>query len=270
MPSRILVIGASGLIGQALVAHLKATPIKHTALDNLPDADVVINLAGANIAAHLWTPSYKETIRQSRVETTRRLIKALPSSTKLFISASSIGYYGDQGDEILTERSAPGRGFLASVTKEWEEASASVSCRRVLLRIAPVLSPQGGLLAKMLPAFRLGLGARLGSGNQWLSWIALNDLVRIFDHVMQGSIDGPLICASPAPIRQKDFAKTLAHHLHRPQWLMLPKTLLHLLPGGMGDELFLASTRCEPERLLKSGFSFLDASLEDALRHKSH
>lgn len=269
MPCSVAVVGASGLLGTILCDTLreheyKVTRVSHTNVTRIPMTDVVINLAGCNIAG-LWTASYKEKIIQSRVETTKILVKNI--SPKLYIGASAIGFYGDSGEALVTEDSPPGTNFLAKVVREWEEASESLSCRRVLARIAPVLTKKGGFLGKMVPLFRLGLGQTLGPGTQWQSWIHYLDLAKSFVHIIENrDIEGAVNITSPSPVPQKEFADQLAKALHRPRFLNVPAPLLRLLPGGMGEELFLASCRASPAVLLSSGFIFTFPDLESALK----
>lgn len=273
MPSKIVIVGGSGLIGSLLKNYLSqegydVTTLSHNAIPALmPAYAVVINLAGAGIFRNFWTKRYKKEIIKSRIETTKRLVKALSPQTKLFISASGIGYYGDRGFEIVTETSKAGSSFLSEVSEKWEEASQGLtSCRRVVARISPVLTPKSGFLGPLRIAFKLGLGAKIGSGEQWQSWIHYTDLARAFVHIIQTtSLKGPVIIASPEPVRQKRFAKQLAKILHRPLFLRIPSSLIRLLPGGMGQELFLHSVRPKPSKLIDSGFHFLYPHLGTAL-----
>lgn len=274
MRSKIVIIGASGLLGHLLKDFLTKEGYEIISLHHdqipplLPEAEVVINLAGANIAGHFWTKAYKKEILESRVQLTEKITRALSPKTRIFIVASAIGYFGNRGSEILTESSSRGQGFLAEVVEKWEKASQKASsCRRVITRIAPVLTPQGGFLRPLKLLFRWGLGARMGTGEQWQSWIHHTDLARAFLHIIQtSSLKETVILASPKPVRQKRFAKKLAKALHRPLWFKIPASLLRLLPGGMGEELFLTSQRCRPQKLIDSGFHFLYPQFSEAIR----
>jgi uncharacterized protein (TIGR01777 family) len=269
MPCSVAVVGASGLLGTILCDFLreheyKVIRVSHENVTRIPRTDVVINLAGCSITG-LWTQPYKEKILKSRVETTELLVKNI--SPQLYIGASAIGYYGDSGKVLVTEDSPPGTNFLASVVRAWEEASAPLSCRRVLARMAPVLTKKAGFLGKMAPLFRLGLGQTIGPGSQWQSWIHYLDLARSFVHIIENrDIEGPVNLSAPSPVTQKAFADTLAQVLHKPRFLNLPAPLVRLLPGGMGEELLLASCRASPKVLLSSGFTFMFPDLEPALK----
>ena len=300
---RILVSGARGLVGAALVPLLAAgghrvvrlvrtesadaqTSVQDDAAvvwdpqagDVRPDAfegfDAVIHLAGENIASGRWTDDLKRRIRDSRVVGTRRLCEVLAQCAQpptVFLCASAIGYYGDRGDEVLTEQSAPGVGFLADVCCEWEaavESLATAGPRIVRLRIGVVLSPDGGALRKMLLPFRLGLGGVIGDGTQYLSWIALDDVVGAIRHALEtDSVSGPVNVVSPEPVTNRDYTHTLGKVLARPTVLPLPAFAARLALGEAADALLLASTRVEPARLTQSGYTFRYSTLEGALRH---
>lgn len=293
----ILVTGPTGLIGSALVQHLngeghavtrllrnRVSPgekgilwdIQSGTLDpqSLEGLDAVVHLAGENIGAGRWTLTRKATIRDSRVKGTRLLsetLARLEQPPKVLVCASAMGIYGDRGDEILNEDSSAGTGFLSDLCREWEAASESAAAkgiRVVHLRIGLVLSADGGALKKMLPPFKLGVGGRLGSGKQFMSWIALDDLVGVIEHaITHGTLAGPVNAATPNPVTNQDFTKTLGRVLGRPTVLPVPSLAVRLLFGEMGDALLLASARLEPARLAASGYQFHYPELEPALRH---
>jgi uncharacterized protein (TIGR01777 family) len=292
---RILVSGASGLVGRALVARLRATGHDVVALvrrDSGPGrgvlwdpdsgrfdhpgcegADAVVHLAGENIASGRWTTARKERLRSSRVAGTLLLangLARLARPPKVFVGASAIGIYGDRHDETLTERSEPGRGFLAELSAEWEAASATLDglgVRRVLLRIGLVLAREGGALGKLALPFRCFAGGRTGSGRQWMSWITLDDLVAVIERTLvDDALRGVLNTVSPTPCRNAEFARTIGRVLRRPAWLPAPAFALRLALGEMADALLLTSHRVVPERLEQAGFRFADRELEPALR----
>lgn len=292
----ILVSGSSGFIGSALVAALRAGdqrvvrlvrpqskaegPVVRWDPDTgtidragLEGIEAVIHLAGASIAER-WTPEHKARIRESRVRGTRLLSEALAEQARpprVLICASAIGYYGDRGDEWLTEESPPGAGFLADVCQQWEAAAEPArrrGIRVVNLRIGIVLGRQGGALARVLLPFRLGLGGTIGCGRQYWSWIAVDDLVSAFLHaVVTDSLNGPVNAVSPMPVTNREFTRTLGRVLARPTIFPLPAPVARLLLGEMADALLLASARVRPVRLLESGFQFRYPDLESALRH---
>lgn len=283
---RILVTGSTGMVGSALVARLRAEGHKvvrmtrvggpvtddHVFWDPaagvidvgaLAGIDAVVHLAGENIADGRWTAAKKERIRRSRVEGTRLLANALASlqqRPRTMVSASAIGYYGDRGDEIMTERSPSGKGFLAEVCKDWEEATVAASkagIRVCNLRIGVVLSREGGALSKMLPPFQIGAGGRLGSGKQWMSWIALEDVVGSIVHCLHNSsISCAVNAVAPNPVTNQQFTNALGAALHRPTVMPVPSMAMHLLLGEMADELLLSSTRVAPSVLVTSAYKF--------------
>ena len=299
----VLISGGSGLIGSSLTPRLTATGHKvsrlvrqghngggradaggaHVPWD--PDAgildparltgvDAVVHLSGESIAGGRWTQKRRERIRNSRVRTTRLLadtLARLQPRPAVFVHASAVGYYGDRGDEVLTEASGPGSGFLPDLCRDWEAASMpaqDAGVRVVRFRIAPVISSRGGMLAAILPLFRLGLGGRLGSGRQWMSWIAIEDLLAIIDQALSdGSMRGSINAVSPEPVRNSEFTHALARALRRPAILPAPGFALRMALGAMAQELLLASQRVVPETLQRSaGFQFTRPRLEDALR----
>ena len=292
---KILVSGASGLIGSALVSVLRrdgheTTPLVRRApgpgeiawdpvsgrLDRraLEGFDVVVHLAGENIAA-LWTRGRRRSIRESRVRGTCLLSEALAGLRKpptTLVSASAIGIYGDRGDEVLTERSLLGKAndFLVSVCLEWEagaDPARAAGVRVAHPRFGVVLSRSGGALPRFLLPFRLGLGGRVGSGLQWISWVAIGDAVAAILHIIRTEpLAGPINVATPDPLRNRDFTRTHGAVLNRPTMLSVPGAALRLVLGDMADQALLASARVMPERLLASGFQFRHPQLESALR----
>lgn len=238
----------------------------------LEGVDAVVNLAGESVAGSRWSESVKKRIRDSRVKSTRNLVQALARLTRkptVFVSASAIGFYGDQKEKALTEDSPQGAGFLASVCHDWEVEAAKADCgRKVTIRIGLVLGPNGGALGKMLPAFKLGGGGKLGHGEQWMSWIARADLVSMFVAAIenpkwQGVYNG----ASPGPVRNSEFTKTLGHLLHRPTLLTVPSFALRLTFGEMADETLLASQKILPDRIRETDFRFEFQDLKSALEN---
>lgn len=297
---RILISGSSGLVGTALRERLAAAG--HTVerlrrgagpsqpgwvtwdpAMNLFDpvaaegADAVVHLAGASVAEGRWTEKRKRVLRSSRVDATRHLVSELSklkSPPRVFVSASAIGYYGNRGDEVLTERSEPAEDFLGRMSQEWEaeaRGATKFGARVVLLRIGVVLAAQGGALARMLPPFKLGMGGPIGSGRQWMSWISLPDLVAVIEHALgDGALEGPVNAVAPAPVTNRDFSRALGRVLHRPAFAPLPGFAARILFGEMADALLLASTRVVPERLQAAGFRFQHAEVEAALRAVLH
>jgi uncharacterized protein (TIGR01777 family) len=293
----MLVSGASGFIGSALVPTLTAgghtvtrlvrsTPspgraeipwnpaarsIGTPALEGL---DAVVHLAGDNIASGRWTAAKKVSIRNSRVQGTTVLCEALAQLAKppkTLLCASAIGYYGDRGETILREESPPGTGFLAEVCQAWEAATAPAvqrGIRVVHLRFGIVLSPAGGALAKMLTPFRLGLGGVVGTGKQYMSWIALDDVLGAIHHALSTeALQGPVNVVAPQAVTNREFTTTLGKVLRRPTRLPLPAFAARLLFGEMADALLLASTRVAPVRLVAAGYTFHYPELEAALQH---
>lgn len=298
-PSRILLSGASGMIGNALANtfadhqisvfrlvrkggtatnsqeipwHPQAEkPVSD--LSQLEGFDAVIHLSGANVAGHRWTPAYKQEIVASRIQTTLALTNIfnhLQRPPRTFLCASAAGIYGNRGDEILTEKSAPGQGFLAETCVAWEKAAQTAQeagLRIVHLRFGVALSPGDGALAKMLPLFRLGLGGRLGSGRQWMSWISLPDLADAVLHILRKpELSGPVNIAAPIPVTNAEFTRALAQALHRPAIFPAPAFALRLALGEMADEALLSSIRMIPARLAESGFRFRHSRLAQALQ----
>ncbi len=241
--------------------------------DALGEIDAVVHLAGENVAAGRWSDARKQRIRDSRGPVTTalcRTLAALEPRPRVLVSASAIGIYGDRGDEVLHEDSTLGQGFLADVAREWEagtEGAAAAGIRVVNLRIGLVMDPSGGALGKMLLPFKLGVGGRLGSGSQWMSWITRNDLVRAIAFAIdRDRVAGPVLGVAPNPVTNLQFTKTLGRVLRRPTILPVPAFGLRLLFGEMADAALLASQRAEPHRLRDAGFEFDDPELEPALR----
>lgn len=293
---RVLISGASGLVGRALakdltghgheVRRLVRRPISSAdemtwnpstgEIDAaaLTGVDGIIHLAGENVAAGRWTRRRREAIRASRVEGTRTLIQALARCDRrprVFVSASAVGIYGARGESLLDEASTHGAGFLASVCQEWEQGlqpAVALGLRTVAVRIGLVLAADGGALAKMIPVFRVGLGGRLGSGRQWMSWIALDDLTRVFRQVLEDDQwTGPVNAVAPGAVRNREFTAALGRVLQRPAVLPVPALGLRLALGAMAEETLLASTRVQPRRLQDGGFEFRYPELAAALRH---
>lgn len=302
MISRVLVSGVSGPIGAALVPSLESLGVGITRLTRArslrspasaievipwdpakplsPEAvsgfDAVIHLAGETIVGR-WTAAKKAKIRGSRVLGTQNLAQALAQAKvkpEVFVCSSAIGYYGDRGDEILGEQSAPGKGFLADVCREWEAATkpaADAGIRTVQLRTGVVLSPSGGALGKMLTPFKLGLGGRLGDGRQWMSWIDIQDMIGAIHHILKTDLlHGPVNMVAPRPVTNVEFTKTLASVLSRPAIFPVPTLAVKLAFGEMGETVLLAGQRVEPSRLVASGYPFrfsdLRSSLDNVLR----
>jgi uncharacterized protein (TIGR01777 family) len=285
-----LITGGSGFIGRALSKRLLADGHHVTVLTRTPDptsglqasravrtlaevgpVDAVINLQGENLAAGRWTIARKGTFVSSRVDFTRDLVGWLSASSKrpaVLVNGSAIGWYGNRGDELLSESSTPGKDFAARLCSDWESealAAETLGIRVCRLRTGIVLDRDGGALAKMLPAFRAGAGGPLGSGSQWMSWITRHDLVRMILWLAQTpTLSGAFNGTAPIPLRQADFAKALGRALHRPALLPMPEFALRLLFGEMAG-LMLGSQRAIPEAAMASGFRFDQADIESAL-----
>ena len=292
----VLVTGSGGLIGSALlpalaadghqVRRLRRTPAEGPdatswnpqdgtfapgALDGI---DAVVHLAGENIAGGRWTAARKARIRDSRVDGTHRLCAALAgldAPPRVLVAASAIGYYGDREDELLDEAAPPGSGFLPEVSRAWEAASAparEAGIRVVHLRIGIVLSPAGGALGQMLLPFKLGAGGVLGSGGQYMSWIAIDDVVGIALHALaDDALSGPVNAVAPRAVTNREFTRTLGKVLRRPTILPAPAFALRIALGEMADALLLASTRVDPAALRSTAFEFQHPELEGALQH---
>ncbi|MSS72816.1 MAG: TIGR01777 family protein [Candidatus Latescibacteria bacterium] len=291
----VLVTGSTGLVGLALVPSLTAGGHRVTRLvrsqpgegevrwdpeagilnaADLEGLEAVVHLAGENIAGRRWTAEQKARIRDSRVKGTRLLCETLAGLDRppgTLVCASAIGYYGDRGEEVLREESAPGEGLLPEVCQAWEGAAAPArqkGIRVVNLRFGVVLSPKGGALAKMLFPFRMGAGGVIGSGRQYMSWIALDDAAGVIHHALgTGALRGPANAVTPHPVTNQTFTKTLGRVLGRPTIFPMPAFAARLAFGEVADALLLASTRVAPGRLLETGYVFRYPELEGALRH---
>ncbi len=293
---KFLLSGASGMLGSALRGALEqrqkevirlvrrepaareelrwdptaSAPITDPApLEGLGGA---IHLSGANLAARRWTPQYLREVTASRVDSTRALAAALAGlrrPPRCLLVASAVGIYGDRGDEVLDEDSAPGTGFLPDLCRQWEAATGpadDAGIRVAHLRFGVMLERRTGALAKMLPIFRLGLGGRLGSGKQWVSWIGMSDVVAATLMVLDTPmLTGAVNLTSPQPVTNAEFTRALAHRLHRPAILPAPAFALRLALGRMADEALLSSTRVLPRKLLDAGFRFSHSSIDGAL-----
>lgn len=288
-PKRIAISGSTGLVGTALTAFLQTgghtvvpltrhrdrlgifwDPTGGEVGPGLEDVDAVIHLAGAPIAESAWTPEHKAAIRDSRVLGTRTLVDALRKlPPKTLISTSAIGFYGDRGEEVLDESSSAGTGFLADVGRAWEHATsplAEAGWSVATVRVGLVISGRGGLLGPLLPLFRSGLGGRLGSGQQWMSCIHLDDLVGLFHHVLAHDLTGVFNGTSPEPVRNRDFTAALASALWRPALAPAPAPILRAVLGReKTNELLLASQRVQPTAALESDFRFDHPALPEAL-----
>lgn len=291
---RILMSGSHGLIGAALAERLGSAGHEVVRLvrsgagpadviwdpsggtldrGSLGTVDAVVHLAGEGVAAHRWSASHKEHVRHSRVSGTRllsRVAAQLEPRPSVLVSASAIGYYGDRPDQPVTEDDGPGRGFLADVCLAWEAATApaqDAGIRVVLARTGVVLAPHGGALAKQLPLFRLGLGGRLGSGRQYVSWISLEDEVGAIEFALSADVGGPLNLCGPRPVTNAEFTSTLARVLRRPALMPVPAFALRAALGReMADEMVLSGAQVLPARLIAAGYRFTHPDLGTALR----
>lgn len=291
---KVLVSGSTGLVGSALVPALEAeghkvkrlvrkeptseteilwNPAIKTDSSKLDGFDGVVHLAGESIIGR-WNAEKKAKIRSSRIEGTKSLVEAVssvPNPPKIFVCASAIGYYGDRGNELLREDSAPGTGFLPEVCQGWESAASdatSKGIRVVNTRFGIVLSDKGGALKQMLTPFKLGLGGKVGSGHQYFSWIAIDDVVSAMNYVLQNeTISGPVNFVTPTPVTNEEFTRILAKVLCRPAIFPIPAFAARKVFGEMADALLLASAKVEPSKLLESHYPFRYPELEGALRN---
>lgn len=300
---RILISGSTGLVGSAVIDSLshqghdltrlvrpatelrqcRATPSRE--LPQIPwnpqsgllnsraeEAEAIIHLAGASIAGRRWTAPWKRELHDSRVNATRQLVaslRRLRRPPQIFIAASAIGFYGNRGDEELTESSPPGTDFLAQLTVDWETESAraaELGARVVILRFGVILAKQGGALPRMALPFRLGVGGRVGSGRQWMSWVTLDDIVGIIRFALETNLlSGPANAVSPQPVQNAEFTRALGRVIHRPTLFPAPSFALRLALGEMADALLLSSQKVYPTKLQRLGFRFLHPDLEPAL-----
>ena len=293
---KVLVSGSTGTVGTHLLSSIPSDSYEiwrlvrsHTEGENLifwdPERgyvddpsllegfDAVVHLSGENIVCR-WTEKKKNSIRRSRVYSTRYLVSllsGLQDTPKTFICASAIGYYGDRAEERLTERSPAGSGFLPDVCREWENEAnraSDLGVRVINLRTGVVLSPEGGILSSFLPLFKMGLGGIIGSGGQYLSWISIEDLSQVIVYLLQhGEVNGPVNAVSPNPVTNRQFTTTLASVLRRPAWFSIPAFAIRLFFGEMGRSTMLAGSMVLPEKLLSSGYEFLYEDLGCALEN---
>jgi uncharacterized protein (TIGR01777 family) len=293
---KVLISGAGGLVGTAVADALRKDghtvgqfvrpggtaragdvrwdPASGTVdLAAMEGADTVICLSGASVGEGRWTAERKNVLRSSRVDLTRVLVDSLgrlKKKPRVFVAASAIGYYGNRGDEILTEASTAGNDFIAQLARDWETETIraeAVGIRTVILRFAVILSAKGGALARMVLPFKLGAGGRLGSGQQWMSWVGLEDVVEIVRAaISHEQMRGPVNVAAPGPVQNVEFTRVLARVLHRPAIFPAPAFALRIALGEMADALLLASQRVIPEKLRAAGYKFRYENLEGALR----
>lgn len=294
---KILISGSSGLVGSALIPYLTKNgheviklvrQISHFGANEVPwdlkrglinpiqleNLDAVIHLSGDNIASGRWTEEKKKRIRDSRLISTRvlcRALKGLKHPPKVLICASAVGYYGDRGDDLLTEESSKGTGFLSDLCAEWQAAAQQAvdkGIRVVFLRFGAVLSPTGGMLKKMITPFKWGLGGVIGSGQQYISWISIDDALAVVNEVLKkDTYRGSINTVSPNPVTNQEFTQTLGELLHRPTLMWMPALAARLVFGEMADDILLASTRAVPEVLQKAGFKFSNPDLKPTLKH---
>ena len=296
---KILVTGATGLVGTALVAALareghtvcrllrSGTKSNRGTVGTLdvpwdPEtgalggaavgAEAVVNLGGASIVGGRWTNTRKKLLRASRVDATRSLVAALGKMNAkpgVFVSASAVGFYGNRGDETLTEESAPGNDFLANLAKDWEAQALGAEefgTRVVLARFGIILATEGGALPEMMLPFKFGVGGRIGDGKQWMSWVTLEDVVAILRlALIKSDLRGPINVVAPEPVRNAEFVKALAEAMHRPAIFPAPAFALRLAMGEMANALLLSSQRVVPQKLTTAGYSFASHNLKDAL-----
>jgi uncharacterized protein (TIGR01777 family) len=278
-PQRIAITGASGLIGSALVGHLKSeghtvqrlvrrTPVSpdevqwdpktgYVDLDALRGVDAIIHLAGAGVGDKRWNKKYKAEILNSRLMGTTTIANAVTElQPDVFISASAIGWYGESGNRAVLESDKCGDDFLAAVCREWEAAAdLAKNTRTIKIRTGLVLDPTGGALGKMLPLFRFGLGGKMGNGKQWWSWITLHDLIRAISFMLEGELEGPVNLTAPNPVTNQEFTSALARALHRPALFPAPAIALKVAMGGFSSEI-LGSKKVIPQALTEAGFEW--------------
>jgi uncharacterized protein (TIGR01777 family) len=291
----IILSGASGMLGAAIrralarvptlclvrrvpteTGQLRWNPASEQAIENpapLEGAAAAIHLSGASLAAHRWTEAYRRELASSRIDSTRRLATALARLSrppKALLAASAIGFYGNRGDEVLTETSPGGNGFLADMCHRWEEAAQpaiDAGIRVAYLRFGVVLGVGQGALKQMLPAFRMGLGGRLGDGMQWMSWVGLADVVAAVQFALEHEdLSGPVNVTAPSAVTNAEFTQVLGRILRRPALLAVPAFALRIMFGAMADEALLASARVLPAKLQAAGFKFSMPEINEALR----
>jgi uncharacterized protein (TIGR01777 family) len=291
---KIAIAGASGLVGSAFIASVEEDAVEVTRLvrdspkagqiewhpnqdaiepGKLEGFDAIINLAGENVAEGRWTDEKKRKIHDSRVHGTHLISEAIAKLThkpRVFLCASATGIYGDRPDETVDEQSESGGGFLAGVCREWEKATepaAQAGVRVVNMRFGPVLAPHGGMMEKMLTPFKMGLGGKIGSGKQYISWVSIDDVVAAMKLALNDeSIRGPLNIVSPNPVTNEQFTKALGDVLSRPTLMAMPAFAARFAFGEMADEMLLTSQRVRPKRLQDAGFEFKYAKLDETLR----
>ncbi len=292
---QVLITGATGGIGRALTDHLWKSGHEVVGLRRetggpagpgpswdpargmleartLSGFDAVVHLSGANIGEGRWTEARKRELWASRVDSTRLLVDRMRDAShgpRVLVCASAVGYYGDRGDEVMDESASRGEGFLADLVAAWEDEAARAAqfgIRAVSSRFGVVMAADDGALRRMATAFRFGVGGRLGSGRQWMSWVAPADLVRAIEWLLTHEVSGPVNVTSPQPVRNAELTRALARVLHRPALFPAPAFALRIALGGAADELLLASQRVTPKRLLDTGFDFTYPAIEDALR----
>jgi uncharacterized protein len=295
---KILVAGSSGFIGLALITELNKQAHQTFRLvrrktqnpqeiqwdpnsgqldpKSIEGFDAIIHLGGAGVADKIWTKKYKELILKSRTDSTTTLCRAISlcaKKPKVFICSSGVNYYGSSSNETLSEDSAQGHSFLAQVCKKWEDASKNldaIGVRRALLRTGVVLDPSGGMLAKTLPVFKMGLGGNIGMGKRFFPWISLTDSVNVIIHCLKdNSLKGPINMTAPEIITNKKFTQTLAQHLKRPSLFPVPTLVFKLLPKEMAEDLFLCDLKVSPEKLKNSSFAFTHPNISSLLKAKS-
>ncbi|HEY2002308.1 MAG TPA: TIGR01777 family oxidoreductase [Acidobacteriaceae bacterium] len=295
---KLLLCGGTGLLGKTLAQHLlregvqvvllvrrpprpdpesnivevewhPERPVDTVDLAPLEGCYAAVHMSGASLAGHRWTPAYKRLILSSRVDTSHalgRIFTALTSPPPVVVAASGINYYGDRGDEVLTEASQPGVGFLAEACQAWEASTSTLAPRVVQLRFGVVLTARGGALPRLMRVYRLGLGGPLGNGRQWMSWLSLEDAVAAMEFgLAQPQLSGAFNTTSPYPVTNAEFAHTLGRILHRPAFFRVPSLVLRAAMGEMAQEALLASTRAIPARLHAAGFQFSHERLEQAI-----